>query len=211
MKPGANWARLSGLLLLAVAFTVQAAKPVDNDGDGYRDNRDCNDNDPTVWVLNSCGECAVEPLEGCYGPSCTDGDGDGYALEGGDCGPIDCDDGDRSAFCALHDINLTIADQEFMVLLGASGCGKTTLLRIICGLETATTGEVWIGGRRVDHLPPKDRGIAMVFQNYALYPHKTVAANMGFALKMQRMEKAEIDQRVATAADILGLKPYIKR
>ena len=84
MKPGANWARLSGLLLLAVAFTVQAAKPVDNDGDGYRDNRDCNDNDPTVWVLNSCGECAVEPPEGCYGPSCTDGDGDGYALEGGD-------------------------------------------------------------------------------------------------------------------------------
>ena len=81
---------------------------------------------------------------------------------------------------ALQDINLTIADQEFMVLLGASGCGKTTLLRIVAGLETATTGEVWIGGRRIDHLAPKDRGIAMVFQNYAVFPHLTVFENVAF-------------------------------
>jgi multiple sugar transport system ATP-binding protein len=72
-----------------------------------------------------------------------------------------------ASYQALNDINLTVLDQEFMVLLGASGCGKTTLLRIIAGLETATQGEVWINDRRVDHLPPKDRGIAMVFQNYA--------------------------------------------
>ncbi|TIV69052.1 MAG: ABC transporter ATP-binding protein, partial [Mesorhizobium sp.] len=73
-------------------------------------------------------------------------------------------------FTALHQVDLAIADQEFMVLLGASGCGKTTLLRIVAGLETPSQGEVWIGGRRVDHLPPRDRGIAMVFQNYAVFP-----------------------------------------
>ena len=81
-------------------------------------------------------------------------------------------------FQALHSIDMTITDREFMVLLGASGCGKTTLLRIIAGLETPSQGEVWIGGRRVDHLPPRERGIAMVFQNYAVFPHLTVFENI---------------------------------
>ena len=93
---------------------------------------------------------------------------------------------------ALHNINMTIQDQEFMVLLGASGCGKSTLLRIIAGLETATSGEVWIGGRRIDHLSPKDRGIAMVFQNYAVFPHLTVFENIGFGLRMHKLPNAEV-------------------
>lgn len=88
---------------------------------------------------------------------------------------------------AQHNINMTIEDQEFMCLLGASGCGKSTLLRIIAGLETATSGEVWIGGRRVDNLSPKDRGISMVFQNYAVFPHLTVFENIGFGLRMQKL------------------------
>ena len=95
MKPGTNWASICGLFLILTAFSVQAAKPVDSDGDGYKSHRDCNDNDPTVWVLNSCGECAVEPPQGCSGPNCTDQDGDGYSVEGGDCGLIDCDDGNE--------------------------------------------------------------------------------------------------------------------
>ena len=90
------------------------------------------------------------------------------------------------SFTALHSIDLTIADREFMVLLGASGCGKTTLLRIVAGLETASEGEVSIGGRRVDHLPPRDRGIAMVFQNYAVFPHLSVFDNIAFGLRMQK-------------------------
>ncbi|MEE3317495.1 MAG: ABC transporter ATP-binding protein, partial [Pseudomonadota bacterium] len=93
---------------------------------------------------------------------------------------------------ALSDINLTIEDREFMVLLGASGCGKSTLLRIIAGLETASEGEVWIGGKRIDHLPPKDRGIAMVFQNYAVFPHLTVFENIGFGLRMQKLPNDEV-------------------
>ena len=93
-------------------------------------------------------------------------------------------------FTALHSIDLTIADQEFMVLLGASGCGKTTLLRIIAGLETPTQGEVWIGGRRVDQLPPRERGIAMVFQNYAVFPHLTVFENIAFGLRMKKLPQA---------------------
>src|SRR5210317_2497194 len=97
---------------------------------------------------------------------------------------------------ALQDINLTVSDQEFMVLLGASGCGKSTLLRIIAGLETATAGEVWIGGRRIDHLSPKDRGIAMVFQNYAVFPHLTVFENIGFGLRMQKLPNHEVKARV---------------
>src|SRR5210317_2514088 len=101
---------------------------------------------------------------------------------------------------ALQDINLTISNQEFMVLLGASGCGKTTLLRIIAGLETATSGEVWIGGRRIDHLPPKDRGIAMVFQNYAVFPHMTVFENIAFGLRMHKHPSAEITKRVHRTA-----------
>jgi multiple sugar transport system ATP-binding protein len=112
---------------------------------------------------------------------------------------------------ALHDINLTIADQEFMVLLGASGCGKTTLLRIICGLETATTGEVWIGGRRVDHLPPKDRGIAMVFQNYAVFPHLTVFENIGFGLRMQKLPEEDVKRRVERVAELMHIEMLLKR
>lgn len=112
---------------------------------------------------------------------------------------------------ALHDINLTIADQEFMVLLGASGCGKTTLLRIVAGLETATTGEVWIGGRRVDHLAPKDRGIAMVFQNYAVFPHLTVFENIGFGLRMQKLPDDEVKKRVERTATLMHIEQLLKR
>ncbi|MFV0359667.1 ABC transporter ATP-binding protein [Tropicimonas sp.] len=115
------------------------------------------------------------------------------------------------AYRALRDINLTIADQEFMVLLGASGCGKTTLLRIVAGLETATTGEVWIGGRRVDHLPPKDRGIAMVFQNYAVFPHLTVFENIGFGLRMQKLPETEVRLRVERCATLMHIEQLLKR
>ena len=115
------------------------------------------------------------------------------------------------SYQALHDINLTIADQEFMVLLGASGCGKTTLLRIIAGLETATEGEVWIGGRRVDHLAPKDRGIAMVFQNYAVFPHLTVFENIGFGLRMQKLPNDEVKRRVVKTATLMHIEQLLKR
>ena len=111
----------------------------------------------------------------------------------------------------VHGLNLDISDGQFVVLVGPSGCGKSTLLRMIAGLEGITSGEIRIGDRRVNNLPPSERDIAMVFQNYALYPHKTVAANMGFALKMARMPKDEIAARVARAADILGLNPYLER
>ncbi|MBO6721502.1 MAG: sn-glycerol-3-phosphate ABC transporter ATP-binding protein UgpC [Roseitalea sp.] len=111
----------------------------------------------------------------------------------------------------LHGIDVDIDDGQFVVLVGPSGCGKSTLLRMIAGLEGITGGTIRIGDRVVNNLPPSKRDIAMVFQNYALYPHKTVAANMGFALKMQAMPKAEIDQRVDKAAEILGLQPYLKR
>ncbi|UZD90385.1 ABC transporter ATP-binding protein [Cognatishimia activa] len=112
---------------------------------------------------------------------------------------------------ALRDINLNISDQEFMVLLGASGCGKSTLLRIICGLETATEGEVWIGGRRVDHLAPKDRGIAMVFQNYAVFPHLTVFENIGFGLRMQKLPDAEVKKRVERTAGLMHIDQLLGR
>lgn len=115
------------------------------------------------------------------------------------------------AYQALHDINLTIADQEFMVLLGASGCGKSTLLRIIAGLETATTGEVWIGGKRIDHLSPKDRGIAMVFQNYAVFPHLTVFENIGFGLRMQKLPNDEVTRRVERVAGLMHIEQLLKR
>ena len=114
-------------------------------------------------------------------------------------------------YTALHDINLTIADQEFMVLLGASGCGKSTLLRIIAGLETATAGEVWIGGRRIDHLPPKDRGIAMVFQNYAVFPHLTVFENIGFGLRMKKLPNPEVTRRVERVATLMHIEQLLKR
>ncbi|MDP3960520.1 MAG: sn-glycerol-3-phosphate ABC transporter ATP-binding protein UgpC [Pseudorhodobacter sp.] len=111
----------------------------------------------------------------------------------------------------VHGVNVDISDGQFVVLVGPSGCGKSTLLRMIAGLESITSGQIAIGERVVNNLAPAERDIAMVFQNYALYPHKTVAANMGFALKMARMDKAEIAARVARAADILGLQPYLGR
>lgn len=112
---------------------------------------------------------------------------------------------------ALHSIDMTIADQEFLVLLGASGCGKTTLLRIVAGLESATTGEVWIGDRRVDKLPPRDRGIAMVFQNYAVFPHLTVYENIAFGLRMAKLPDAEIDKRVNRTAGLMHIEMLLKR
>jgi multiple sugar transport system ATP-binding protein len=115
------------------------------------------------------------------------------------------------AFQALHSIDLTIKDQEFMVLLGASGCGKTTLLRIIAGLESPTSGEVWIGGRRVDKLPPRERGIAMVFQNYAVFPHLTVFENIAFGLRMKKLDQAEIDRRVKRTAELMHIEQLLKR
>ena len=111
----------------------------------------------------------------------------------------------------VHGVNVDIGDGQFVVLVGPSGCGKSTLLRMIAGLEGITSGTISIGDRVVNNLPPAERNIAMVFQNYALYPHKTVAANMGFALKMARMDKAEVDARVKRAAEILGLTPYLAR
>ena len=115
------------------------------------------------------------------------------------------------AFTALHSIDLTITDQEFMVLLGASGCGKTTLLRIIAGLETPSAGEVWIGGRRVDHLPARDRGIAMVFQNYAVFPHLTVFENIAFGLRMQKLPQAEVTRRVTRTAELMHIEQLLQR
>jgi len=111
----------------------------------------------------------------------------------------------------IHGIDVDIADGEFVVLVGPSGCGKSTLLRMIAGLETVTDGEISIGPRVVNDLEPKDRDIAMVFQNYALYPHMTVAQNMGFSLEHRGASKTEIAERVNWAADILGLKPYLDR
>src|SRR5437899_6975021 len=104
----------------------------------------------------------------------------------------------------VKDVNLTIRDKEFMVLVGPSGCGKTTTLRMVAGLEEITAGEIAIGDRIVNDLPPKDRDIAMVFQNYALYPHMSVYDNMAFGLKMRKFPKAEIQKRVQDAGEILG-------
>ena len=111
----------------------------------------------------------------------------------------------------LHGVSVDIADGEFVILVGPSGCGKSTLLRMIAGLEEITSGTISIGGRVVNNLAPKDRDIAMVFQSYALYPHMTVEQNMGFSLKLQRVPKEETQKRVAAAAAILGLEPYLKR
>ena len=106
---------------------------------------------------------------------------------------------------AVQDVNLTIEDKEFMVFVGPSGCGKSTTLRMIAGLEEITHGTISIDGRKVNAVPPKDRDIAMVFQNYALYPHMTVYKNMAFGLQLRRYPRAEIDARVNEAAEILGL------
>jgi multiple sugar transport system ATP-binding protein len=111
----------------------------------------------------------------------------------------------------LHGVDISIADGEFCVLVGPSGCGKSTLLRMLAGLENITAGEISIGGRVVNHVHPKERDVAMVFQNYALYPHMTVAANMGFSLQLRGAGKAETEARVRKAAEILGLTPYLER
>lgn len=111
----------------------------------------------------------------------------------------------------IHGVDVTIGDGEFVVLVGPSGCGKSTLLRMIAGLEEITSGTIAIGERIVNNVPPSERDIAMVFQNYALYPHKTVASNMAFALRMRGMDKAEINRRVRQAAEILGLVPFLGR
>jgi len=112
---------------------------------------------------------------------------------------------------AVRDVNLRIADREFVVLVGPSGCGKSTTLRMIAGLEEVTEGKVVIGGRVVNDVPPKDRDIAMVFQNYALYPHMTVYKNMAFGLKLRGFPKEEIDARVREAAKILGITELLDK
>jgi multiple sugar transport system ATP-binding protein len=111
----------------------------------------------------------------------------------------------------VHDINLDIKDKEFLVLVGPSGCGKSTCLRMVAGLEDVTEGEISIGDRVVNNVDPKDRDIAMVFQNYALYPHMTVFDNMAFGLKLRHLPKEQIKKRVDEAADILGLGQLLKR
>jgi multiple sugar transport system ATP-binding protein len=111
----------------------------------------------------------------------------------------------------IHGVSIDIRDGEFVILVGPSGCGKSTLLRMIAGLETVTGGEIKIADRVVNDVPPKDRDIAMVFQNYALYPHMTVADNMAFSLKLKKAPKAEIKTRVDRAAKILGLEKLLER
>ncbi len=112
---------------------------------------------------------------------------------------------------AVNNVSLEIGDGEFMVLVGPSGCGKSTILRILAGLEEVTAGEVSIGDRQVTDLPPKDRDVAMVFQNYALYPHMTVEQNLGFGLRLRKMPKDELKRRVRDVANILGLDPLMQR
>jgi multiple sugar transport system ATP-binding protein len=112
---------------------------------------------------------------------------------------------------AVSDVDLEIRDGEFMVLVGPSGCGKTTALRMVAGLEEISEGVVRIGDRVVNHVPPRDRDIAMVFQSYALYPHLSVYDNIAFGLKLRKEKKSEIDQRVHDAAQVLGLEPFLKR
>ena len=112
---------------------------------------------------------------------------------------------------SVQDFNLEIRDKEFLVLVGPSGCGKSTTLRMIAGLEDITEGDLYIGERRVNDVSPKDRDIAMVFQNYALYPHMSVYDNMAFSLKLRKMKKEDIKARVANASKILGLDEYLNR
>ncbi|MEE6179580.1 ABC transporter ATP-binding protein [Mycobacterium sp. 050134] len=112
---------------------------------------------------------------------------------------------------ALEGLDLFVGDGEFVVLVGPSGCGKTTSLRMVAGLETLDSGRIRIGDRDVTDVDPKDRDVAMVFQNYALYPHMTVAQNMGFALKIAKVPKAEVRERVLDAAKLLDLQPYLER
>ncbi len=112
---------------------------------------------------------------------------------------------------AVTDVSLGVESREFLVIVGPSGCGKSTLLRMIAGLEEITSGELWIGNKLVNHVPPKDRDIAMVFQNYALYPHMTVFDNMAFGLRLRGYSRREIDSRVRDAAQILGIEPLLTR
>lgn len=112
---------------------------------------------------------------------------------------------------AVNSVNLDIQDKEFLVLVGPSGCGKTTCLRMIAGLEESSDGEIWIGDRLVNDVSPKDRDIAMVFQNYALYPHMSVYENMAFGLKLRKVPREDIAKRVAEAADMLGIQGLLKR
>ena len=112
---------------------------------------------------------------------------------------------------AVHDFNLEIADKEFIVLVGPSGCGKSTTLRMVAGLEDISEGDLLIDGKRMNDVEPKDRDIAMVFQNYALYPHMTVYENMAFALKLRKVPKEEIDKKVREAAEILDITQYLER
>src|SRR5919109_2604891 len=112
---------------------------------------------------------------------------------------------------AVNNVNLDIQDKEFVVLVGPSGCGKTTTLRMVAGLEDVSAGEIYIGDRLVNDVPPKDRNIAMVFQNYALYPHMTVYKNMAFALKLRKTPKDEIDRRVESAPGILVVWEFLGR
>ena len=111
---------------------------------------------------------------------------------------------------AVQEFNLDVKDKEFIVLVGPSGCGKSTTLRMIAGLEEISEGELWIGDRLVNDVAPKDRDIAMVFQNYALYPHMTVYDNLAFALKLRKTPKAEIDRKVKEAAEILDITQIIQ-
>lgn len=113
--------------------------------------------------------------------------------------------------CAVKDCNIEVKDKEFVALVGPSGCGKSTTLRMIAGLEDISDGELYIDGKLVNNVPPKDRDIAMVFQNYALYPHMTVYENMAFGLKIQKLSKEEIDKRVRNAAQILGIEDLLSR
>ncbi|HXF82020.1 MAG TPA: sn-glycerol-3-phosphate ABC transporter ATP-binding protein UgpC [bacterium] len=115
------------------------------------------------------------------------------------------------AVTAVNNVTLEIPDREFTVLVGPSGCGKTTALRLIAGLEEATAGDIFIGERRVNDVPPKDRDIAMVFQNYALYPHMTVYDNMAFGLRLRKYPRAEIDRRVKETAAMLGIEGLLDR
>ncbi len=112
---------------------------------------------------------------------------------------------------AVDRINLTIKDKEFLSLVGPSGCGKTTTLRMIAGLEELTEGDIYIGELKVNDVPPKDRDIAMVFQNYALYPHMSVYKNMSFGLRLRKFHKEEIDTRVREGARILGIEELLGR
>ena len=111
----------------------------------------------------------------------------------------------------IHGVSMEIADGEFIVILGPSGCGKSTLLRMVAGLETITAGEISIGGRVVNQLEPKDRDIAMVFQNYALYPHMSVYDNMAYGLRIRKLSRQEIERRVQKAAGILELQKFLDR